>query len=185
MPNAIPSQAKAMEFLRGLGGSASDDWRARLTVSPGGAHHSAINFYCNWYYRGKFQLDVLGPAIYTDPKNDWPESEDIPLSWQQMVDGVTLTYSTIFPWGPWICHDYSAYMLNNWGVTNVSVSRSSPTARGVLYWGGRALGVVLWPGTALVASGHQVWSWGQDGVRALGEALEKIGRPSAWRWGLL
>ncbi|MEM9456219.1 MAG: hypothetical protein AAGF11_18705 [Myxococcota bacterium] len=183
MPSAFDSRSKALDYLEGLGGADARDWRAKLTVSTGAAHHSAINLYCNWYYCGKFQLDMLGPALYTDRRADWPESDDIPLTWQQVLDGLNLTYSTIFPWGPWICHDYSAYMLDNWGVTNVSVSESSPTARGWLYWGARAIGVTLWPGTGLLAGGHQVWNWGQDGVRAFGRALAKIGHAESWRWG--
>jgi len=65
---------------------------------------------------------------------------------------------------------------------NLSVSAESPTARGALYWGARTLGVVLWPGTGAVMMGHHAWNSAQDGARALARALEKIGRPGAWRF---
>ncbi len=190
MPNAFDSKEKAHAFLTSKGG-ATARWVVRLAVEQGGARHSLTNVYANGQYVGSFQLSVLGPAFYYDPKpSGYQESADVHLSWGQINDGVIMTYKTVFPWGPWICHDYSGYLFKTWGI---QISNSSPTSNGFLYGSARVIGVFLWPGTGAAMAAHKGWNGVQDGARATKRAassgwqkmqssFSNATRPGAWRW---
>lgn len=190
MPDAFDTKEKAHAYLTGKGG-ANARWTARFAVEQGSARHSLTNVYANGEHVGSFQLSVLGPAFYYHSKESgFRESADIALSWAQINDGLILSYKTSMPWGPWICHDYSAYLFKTWGV---QVNNDSPTANGFFYGAARVIGVVLWPGTGAAMTVHKGWNVLQDGARATGkaagdgwnnlqESFRKIGSPGAWRW---
>jgi hypothetical protein len=190
MPNAFDSKEKALAFLTSKGG-ANARWVVRLAVEQSGARHSLTNVYANGQYVGSFQLSVLGPAFYYDPKpGGYQESDNVHLSWGQINDGLIMTYKTVFPWGPWICHDYSGYLFKTWGI---QISNSSPTSSGFLYGSARVLGVFLWPGTGAAMAVHKGWNGAQDGARAtkraasqgwqkLQSSFSNATRPGGWRW---
>jgi hypothetical protein len=190
MPSAFDSREKAHAYLTAKGG-ANARWFARLGVEQGNARHSLTNLYANGQFVGSFQLSVLGPALYYGTKEaGFAESADVPLSWGMVNDGLIMTYKTVFPWGPWICHDYSAYLFKAWGI---QISNSSPTSGGFLYGSARVIGVFLWPGTGAAMAVHKGWNGAQDGARAtkraatsgwnkLQGAFSNVTRPGAWRW---
>jgi hypothetical protein len=160
----------------------------RLALQNGlSAQHSLTNVYANGAYVGSFQLSTSGPAFYYHAKEaGYRETEDIPLTWGQINDGLIMTYKTVFPWGPWICHDYTGYLFRTWGI---KISNDSATASGPLYYGARVIGVVLWPGTAAGMAVHKGWNLAQDGARAastgmqqLQDAFKNAARPGAWNW---
>jgi hypothetical protein len=190
MPDAFDTKEKAHAYLTGKGG-ANARWTVRFAVEKSGARHSLTNVYANGQHVGSFQLSVLGPALYYHSKESgYNESADIPLTWGQINDGLIMSYKTVFPWGPWICHDYSGYLFKTWGV---KVNNDSATASGFFYGAARVIGVVLWPGTGAAMTVHKGWNVLQDGARATGKAagdgwnylqdsFRKIGSPGAWRW---
>jgi hypothetical protein len=194
MPDAFDTKEKAHAYLTKLGG-AKINWSAKLAVQQEWARHSLTNVYANGQYVGSFQLSTLGPAFYYHAKEaGYAEGPVIQLTWGNMNDALIMTYSTRMPWGPWICHDYTAYLFKTWGGTPSQSSNSSPTSNGsFLYWGGRGLGLLAWPGTGAMMAVHKGWNGVQDGARAAGNAANEgmqnlqrafsnIGRPGAWRW---
>jgi hypothetical protein len=194
MPNAFDTKEKAHAYLTSKGG-AKAHWSARLAVEQSLAAHSLTNVYANGQYVGSFQLSVLGPAFYYDPKpGGYSEGPVIQLSWGNINDGLIMTYSTRMPWGPWICHDFTAYLFKAWGGTPAQSNNSSPTANGSFwYWGGRGIGLVLWPGTGAAMAAHKGWNGVQDGARATGSAVSagwqnlqrafgNIGSMGGWKW---
>lgn len=192
MPSAFDTRQKAHAYLSGKGG-ANARWTVRLGIERGGARHSLTNVYANGTHVGSFQLSTLGPAFYYHGKESgYNESSDIPLTWGQINDGLIMSYKTVFPWGPWICHDYTGYLFRTWGI---AIKNDSATNKGLLYIGARAIGTVLWPGTGAAMAVHKGWNLAQDGARAVGSAISNgwnqlgnafgnAARPGAWRWRL-
>jgi hypothetical protein len=187
MADAFDTRQKAHAYLTGKGG-ANARWAVRLALQNGfSAQHSLTNVYANGAYVGSFQLSTSGPAFYYHGKEDgYRETTDIPLTWGQINDGLIMTYKTVFPWGPWICHDYTGYLFRTWGI---KISNDSATASGPLYYGARVIGLVLWPGTGAGMAVHKGWNLAQDGARAtsaglqqLQDAFKNAARPGAWNW---
>jgi hypothetical protein len=163
--SALDSQDKAIDFLKSRGGEKAK-WTARMGVEKGGARHSLTNLYANGKYAGSLQLFVLGPALYNNKKQaGYTESAATTLSWEQVKTGVQTTYQENRPWGAgWICHDFTSKLHQSWGK---EVTVPSATASGPLYAGGRVLGTVLSPGTALGMAVHRGLNNLKDGVEGL------------------
>lgn len=184
MPNAFDNRQKAHDYLMSKGGPEAT-WTVRFAVERGSLQHSLTNVYANEQFVGTFQLFVLGPALYYDPRmGGYDESTSIPLSWGQMNDALIWTYRfrNTRPWGAlWICHDYSAGLFGVWGI---QLKNSSSTSQGLLYAGGQVVGIISSPVMAVVQGGHRAWNSAQDGARYLKKAFDTITNPRSWNFRL-
>jgi hypothetical protein len=182
MPNAFDTRQKAHAYLLSKGGPKAI-WTVRFAVEQSAARHSLTNLYANGQFVGSFQLFVLGPALYSDARQDgYDESSTIPLSWGQINDALIWTYRlpNMRPWGAaWICHDYSAGLFNVWGI---ELKNSSATSHGLLYAGGQVVGIISSPVMAVVQGGHKAWNAAQDGVSYLKKAFNTITNPKSWNF---
>lgn len=182
---AFDTKQKAVAFLQAFN-SQGGNWTAKHSVEPSMARHSVINLYHNGQFAGILQLFILGAALYKGPKaNGWAEGKTIHLSWGKVLQALDHTYDKVWPWGPTgICHDYCADIFRVWGLNPEDVHQASPTGNGLLYIGGRILGIPGMVGTYPAAAIHRGWNAAGDGWNAFTGALKNVANPKSWNFKL-
>ena len=170
MPYAFNTKQKAVDFITPFN-NGNPTWTAKLNIGKA-VGHSQITLYANDTFVGVLQGDILGSALYKEKNTNGVEGNPIPLTWQQVLDGVDEVYLHGTAWGTWYCHDITAAVFRRWGLDGEYVYRSvypsTPGGRAGLV---TARIVTIMSGTPIVTTWflilHEEWNFFQDAWRRL------------------